>query len=263
MIGSVAMSDDGVRGMREKQKNGRQDKELRRYIVDRRLAAVSFVLGVLMGLIILLGIRYSRNELIYRTPGGFLGQLAGWTACVTVVVWAIYVGLDALGQRCWSSVWNRQRRTQARRGMNRESQESNRDVKSRGQESKIGTWLKWMLLSGHLFLRCVRAAPSVLWKTAADDASSLDPHAVSGTLHEDSGTSVSYVSGGDGAVRAVTITFYECGLFPVSVPDEGTAGTAMALCRFMGILDPESVSDGLFLCHDERCALWRIFHAGV
>ena len=138
--------------MREKQKNGRQDKELRRYIVDRRLAAVSFVLGVLMGLIILLGIRYSRNELIYRTPGGFLGQLAGWTACVTVVVWAIYVGLDALGQRCWSSVWNRQRRTQARRGMNRESQESNRDVKSRGQESKIGTWLKWMLLSWCVYL---------------------------------------------------------------------------------------------------------------
>ena len=138
--------------MREKQKNGRQEKELRRYIIDRRLAAVSLVLGVLMGLMILLGIRYSRNELIYRTPGEFLGQLAGWTACVTVVVWAIYMGLDVLGRRCWSSVWNRQRRAQTRRRMNCESQESNRDVESRGQESKIGTWLKRMILSWCVYL---------------------------------------------------------------------------------------------------------------
>ena len=54
--------------MREKQENERRGKGLKQYIADRRLAAVSLVLGVLMGLMILLGIRYSRNELIYRTP---------------------------------------------------------------------------------------------------------------------------------------------------------------------------------------------------
>ena len=67
-----------MRGMREKQENERRGKGLKQYIADRRLAAVSLVLGVLMGLMILLGIRYSRNELIYRTAGQFLGQLAGW-----------------------------------------------------------------------------------------------------------------------------------------------------------------------------------------
>ena len=50
--------------MREKQENERRGKGLKQYIADRRLAAVSLVLGVLMGLMILLGIRYSRNELI-------------------------------------------------------------------------------------------------------------------------------------------------------------------------------------------------------
>ena len=58
--------------MREKQENERRGKGLKQYIADRRLAAVSLVLGVLMGLMILLGIRYSRNELIYRT--GDLGR---------------------------------------------------------------------------------------------------------------------------------------------------------------------------------------------
>ena len=72
--------------MREKQENERRGKGLKQYIADRRLAAVSLVLGVLMGLMILLGIRYSRNELIYRTAGQFvydgdgLGDLCG-TGC--------------------------------------------------------------------------------------------------------------------------------------------------------------------------------------
>lgn len=57
--------------MREKQENERRGKGLKQYIADRRLAAVSLVLGVLMGLMILLGIRYSRNELIYRTAVSF------------------------------------------------------------------------------------------------------------------------------------------------------------------------------------------------
>ena len=91
--------------MREKQGNERRRKGLKQYIADRRLAAVSLVLGVLMGLMILLGIRYSRNELIYRTPGEFLGQLMGWTVCMTVMVWAICVGLDAL-RRGWPEVRN-------------------------------------------------------------------------------------------------------------------------------------------------------------
>ena len=99
------MADDGVRGMREKQENERRGKGLKQYIADRRLAAVSLVLGVLMGLMILLGIRYSRNELIYRTAGQFLGQLAGWVVCMTVMVWAICVGLDALG-RGWPEIRN-------------------------------------------------------------------------------------------------------------------------------------------------------------
>ena len=89
--------------MREKQENERRGKGLKQYIADRRLAAVSLVLGVLMGLMILLGIRYSRNELIYRTAGQFLGQLAGWVVCMTVMVWAICVGLDALG-RGWFKI---------------------------------------------------------------------------------------------------------------------------------------------------------------
>ena len=118
-------------------------------------------------------------------------------------------------------------------------------------------------LSGHLFLRCVRAAPSVLWKTAADNPPSINSHAISGTLHEDCGASVPYLSGRDGAVCAVAVVFYECSIFPVSVPDESAAGTAMALRCFMDVLDPESVSDGLFLCHDEGCALWCIFPAGI
>ena len=63
--------------MREKQENERRGKGLKQYIADRRLAAVSLVLGILMGLMILLGIRYSRNELIYRTAGQFLGQYDG------------------------------------------------------------------------------------------------------------------------------------------------------------------------------------------
>ncbi|MFR4578258.1 MAG: hypothetical protein ACLT76_00075 [Clostridium fessum] len=99
---------------------------MKQYIADRRLAAVSLVLGVLMGLMILLGIRYSRNELIYRTAGQFLGQLAGWVVCMTVMVWAICVGLDALG-RGWPKIRDfqfgkflpvnsYQKRTQARRG---------------------------------------------------------------------------------------------------------------------------------------------------
>ena len=118
-------------------------------------------------------------------------------------------------------------------------------------------------LSGHLFLRCVRAAPSVLWKTAADNPPSINSHAISGTLHEDCGASVPYLSGRDGAVCAVAVVFYECGIFSVSVPDESAAGTAMALRCFVGVLDPESVSDGLFFCHDEGCALWCIFPAGI
>lgn len=89
--------------MREKQENERRGKGLKQYIADRRLAAVSLVLGILMGLMILLGIRYSRNELIYRTAGQFLGQLAGWVACMTVMVWAICVRLDALG-RGWPEI---------------------------------------------------------------------------------------------------------------------------------------------------------------
>lgn len=67
-----------MRGMREKQENERRGKGLKQYIADRRLAAVSLVLGVLMGLMILLGIRYSRKELL-PDGGSVLGQLAaGW-----------------------------------------------------------------------------------------------------------------------------------------------------------------------------------------
>ena len=132
--------------MREKQENERRGKGLKQYIADRRLAAVSLVLGVLMGLMILLGIRYSRNELIYRTAGQFLGQLAGWVACMTVMVWAICVGLDALGRgwpeirdfqfRKFLPVNSYQKRTQARRGKDCEDQGSSRDVESQGRESK-------------------------------------------------------------------------------------------------------------------------------
>ncbi|MFQ8840569.1 MAG: hypothetical protein ACLR8P_06175 [Clostridium fessum] len=93
--------------------------------------------SVLMGLMILLGIRYSRNELIYRTAGQFLGQLAGWVVCMTVMVWAICVGLDALG-RGWPKIRDfqfgkflpvnsYQKRTQARRGKDCEDQGSSRD----------------------------------------------------------------------------------------------------------------------------------------
>ena len=166
------MADDGVRGMREKQENERRGKGLKQYIADRRLAAVSLVLGVLMGLMILLGIRYSRNELIYRTAGQFLGQLAGWAVCMTVMVWAICVGLDALG-RGWSEIRDFQfreflpvnscqKRTQARRGKDCEDQGSSRDVESQGREAKqraaknsdLGTWLKWMFLSSmHLIMQ--------------------------------------------------------------------------------------------------------------
>ena len=156
--------------MREKQENERRGKGLKQYIADRRLAAVSLVLGVLMGLMILLGIRYSRNELIYRTAGQFLGQLAGWVVCMTVMVWAICVGLDALG-RGWFKIRDfqfgkflpvnsYQKRTQARREKDCEDQGSSRDVESQGRESKqraaknsdLGTWLKWMFLSWCVYL---------------------------------------------------------------------------------------------------------------
>lgn len=156
--------------MREKQENERRGKGLKQYIADRRLAAVSLVLGVLMGLMILLGIRYSRNELIYRTAGQFLGQLAGWVVCMTVMVWAICVGLDALGRgwpeirdfqfREFLPVNSYQKRTQARREKDCEDQGSSRDVESQGRESKqraaknldLGTWLKWMFLSWCVYL---------------------------------------------------------------------------------------------------------------
>ena len=156
--------------MREKRENERRGKGLKQYIADRRLAAVSLVLGVLMGLMILLGIRYSRNELIYRTAGQFLGQLAGWVACMTVMVWAICVRLDALGRgwpeirdfqfRKFLPVNSYQKRTQARRGKDCEDQGSSRDVESQGRESKqraaknsdLGTWLKWMFLSWCVYL---------------------------------------------------------------------------------------------------------------
>lgn len=280
--------------MREKQENERQGKGLKQYIADRRLAAVSLVLGVLMGLMILLGIRYSRNELIYRTAGQFLGQLAGWAVCMTVMVWAICVGLDALG-RGWSEIRDfqfreflpvnsYQKRTQARRKKECEDQGSSRDVESQGWESKqraaknldLGTWLKWMFLSWCVYLPVFLAVYPGIYsydasaqllqfygKLPADNPPSINSHAISGTLHEDCGASVPYLSGRDGAVCAVAVVFYECGIFPVSVPDESAAGTAMALRCFVDVLDPESVSDGLFLCHDERCALWCIFPAGI
>jgi len=68
--------------MREKQENERRGKGLKQYIADRRLAAVSLVLGVLMGLMILLGIRYSRNDLpdggsVFGTVGGLGGVYDG------------------------------------------------------------------------------------------------------------------------------------------------------------------------------------------
>lgn len=143
--------------MGEKLGNEKQENGLRRYIADRHLAAVSLVLGVLMGLMILLGIRYSRNELIYRTPGEFLGQLAGWTACMTAAAWVICVCLDALGLRCGSNVWNWQKRTQAQNGTGCECQESNQGVERQGQKSKqratqFRTWLKWMFLSWCAYL---------------------------------------------------------------------------------------------------------------
>ena len=64
-----------MRGMREKQENERRGKGLKRYIADRRLAAVSLVLGVLMGLMILLGIRYSRTG---RRVSFWDSWRAGW-----------------------------------------------------------------------------------------------------------------------------------------------------------------------------------------
>ena len=145
--------------MREKQENERRGKGLKRYIADQRLAAVSLVLGVLMGLMILLGIRYSRNELIYRTPGEFLGQLIGWTVCMTVMVWAICVGLDALG-RGWSDVGNWQKRMQARKEKDCEDQGSSCNMESQEWKSKLratqnldlGTWLKWVFLSWCVYL---------------------------------------------------------------------------------------------------------------
>lgn len=141
--------------MREKQENERRGKGLKQYIADRRLAAVSLVLGVLMGLMILLGIRYSRNELIYRTAGQFLGQLAGWVVCMTVMVWAICVGLDALG-RGWPEIRDfqfgkflpvnsYQKRTQARRGKTAKTREAAamwkaRDGNRNSAQRKIRIW---------------------------------------------------------------------------------------------------------------------------
>ena len=156
--------------MREKQENERRGKGLKQYIADRRLAAVSLVLGVLMGLMILLGIRYSRNELIYRTAGQFLGQLAGWVVCMTVMVWAICVGLDALG-RGWPKIRDfqfgkflpvnsYQKRMQARKEKDCEDQGSSCNMESQEWKSKLratqnldlGTWLKWVFLSWCVYL---------------------------------------------------------------------------------------------------------------
>ena len=64
-----------MRGMREKQENERRGKGLKQYIADRRLAAVSLVLGVLMGLMILLGIRYGGS--VFGTVGGLGGVYDG------------------------------------------------------------------------------------------------------------------------------------------------------------------------------------------
>lgn len=167
--------------MREKLGNEKQENGwngLRRYIADRRLAAVSLTLGVLMGLMILLGIRYSRNELIYRTLGEFLGQLAGWTACMTAAAWVFCVCLDALGRRCWFNAWNWQKQTQAQNGTGCECQgqkskqrvTQNSDCSERREPAQpffqgkisnknnrveilnLGTWLKWMFLSWCVYL---------------------------------------------------------------------------------------------------------------
>lgn len=206
---------------------------------------------------------------------------------MTVMVWAICVGLDALG-RGWSEIRDfqfreflpvnsYQKRTQARRKKECEDQGSSRDVESQGWESKqraaknldLGTWLKWMFLSWCVYLPVFLAVYPGIYsydasaqllqfygKTAADNPPSINSHAISGTLHEDCGASVPYLSGRDGAVCAVAVVFYECGIFPVSVPDESAAGTAMALRCFVGVLDPESVSDGLFpLSRRRMCSL--------
>ena len=258
--------------MREKQENERRGKGLKQYIADRRLAAVSLVLGVLMGLMILLGIRYSRNELIYRTAGQFLGQLAGWVVCMTVMVWAICVGLDALG-RGWPKIRDfqfgkflpvnsYQKRMQARKEKDCEDQGSSCNMESQEWKSKLratqnldlGTWLKWVFLSWCVYLPVFLAVyPGIYSYDASAQLLQFYGKLPLTTHHPLIHT----------LYLGLAVVFYECGLFPVSVPDESAAGTAMALRCFVDVLDPESVSDGLFLCHDERCALWRIFPAGI
>ena len=213
---------------------------------------------------------------------------------MTVMVWAICVGLDALG-RGWSEIRDfqfreflpvnsYQKRTQARREKDCEDQgkqprcgkpgtgiETARSEKfGFGDMAEMDVSLLVRLssgfsggLSGHLFLRCVRAAPSVLWKTAADNPPSINSYAISGTLHEDCGASVPYLSGRDGAVCAVAVVFMSAVFSLCLCRMKARRAPRMALRCFVDVLDPESVSDGLFLCHDERCALWCIFPAGI
>lgn len=103
------------------------------YISDRRLFAVSVIVGILMGLMILLGIRYSRNELIYHTPGEFLMQLAGWSLCMCIAMWCLYAGLDFCGSKFM--------RKKAADCKNR-----------RNRYFCLVRWFEWMVLSWCIYL---------------------------------------------------------------------------------------------------------------
>ena len=157
-------------------------------------------------------------------------------------------------------------------------------MESQGRESKqraaknsdLGTWLKWMFLSWCVYLPVFLAVyPGIYSYDASAQLLQFygklpltTHHPLIHTLYLGLCMKIAgrlfhtYQAGM--ALYALSQSFFnECGIFPVSVPDESAAGTAMALRCFVDVLDPESVSDGLFLCHDEGCALWRIFPAGI
>lgn len=127
--------------------NDKRDNGFRQYIKDWRLAAVSLILGFLMGLMILLGIRYSRNELIYRTLGDFFKQLTGWTVCMTLIVWVLCVGLDSLA-RYWFSSKKIHLMGQAQAQTNCECQKNTDNCRFRW----LLRWLKWMFFSWCIYL---------------------------------------------------------------------------------------------------------------
>ncbi len=108
--------------------------KLKKYIVDRRLLVISMVIGILMGLMILLGIRYSTNELIYHTFGEFLIRLSGWSLCMFLMIWCLYVGFDLLSST------------------KLEFCEKTDSQSNCSRRIWLIKWLKWMLISWCIYL---------------------------------------------------------------------------------------------------------------